>query len=300
MMPTEAGGASTDTERDTSGAHATPPLVQKFQDFTSIVEHFDVDEKGEETSKCTKFVLVDKHTHAAWTGTLQMPKREITLEKARACLRRISDAVIYPAVTDDLVSSTLAASKYESLSTRRVWLKRPNITIYDQVEGAPTNVIADELMKEIRSYQLLQQHPHANIAEFLGCLEKDGRIVGILLKRYQATLSIRMTGYNQPTLDISSCIEGIVAGMEHLHSLGLAHNDLNPENIMFEENLNLRDRPTIVDMGSCSKFGEELNQRGTPGWNEGFESVSSKKNDSIGMSKVKEWAIAEFVQQSVR
>jgi hypothetical protein len=55
-----------------------------------------------------------------------------------------------------------------------------------------------------------------------------------------------------------------------------------------------------VDMGSCSKFGEELNQRGTPGWNEGFESVSSKKNDSIGMSKVKEWAIAEFVQQSVR
>jgi serine/threonine protein kinase len=299
-MPTEAGGASTDAKCDISGARAPPPLVQKFQDFTSIVEHFDVDENGEDTSKCTKFVLIDKHTHAAWTGTLQMPKREITLEKARACLRRISDAVIYPAVTDDLVSSTFAASKYESFSTRTVWLKRPNIAIYDQVEGAPTNVIADELMKEIRIYQLLERHPHDNIAGFFGCLEKDGRIVGILLKRYQATLSLRMRGYNQPTLNISSCIDGILAGAEHLHSLGLAHNDLNPENIMFEEHHNVPDRPTIVDMGSCSRFGEELNQWGTPGWNEGFESVSSKKNDRIGISKIKEWAVAEFVQQSLR
>ncbi len=81
------------------------------------------------------------------------------------------------------------------------------------------------------------------------------------------------------------CLEGIQAGLAHVHSLGLAHNDLNPWNIMLDE----QDRPVIIDMGSCKPLGEKLHEMGTPDWNDGFVEVSSKENDDIGLQKITEW-----------
>jgi serine/threonine protein kinase len=46
----------------------------------------------------------------------------------------------------------------------------------------------------------------------------------------------------------------IRAGARHLHSLGLAHNDLNPTNIAVDGD----DDPILLDFGSCRRFGEHL------------------------------------------
>lgn len=56
-------------------------------------------------------------------------------------------------------------------------------------------------------------------------------------------------------------MDGIRAGVEHLHSLGFAHNDLNPMNIALDGDDNL----IILDFGSCRRFGEQVLSAGTYG-----------------------------------
>lgn len=142
-------------------------------------------------------------------------------------------------------------------------------------------------MAEIETLHVLQGNQHPNIIEFLGCVVQNGRITGSKLRRHPVTLMARMESdeWSKKPFDEEGCFRGIAHGIDHLHSLGFAHNDINPANIV----LDINDKPIIIDFGSSMKFGEELQEHGTPGWNEGFEDVSSLKNDEIGMHKLSEF-----------
>ncbi|KAH8805512.1 kinase-like domain-containing protein [Xylogone sp. PMI_703] len=257
------------------------PIVNDFSSFTSLHECFDSDGSNNIKFKCTKFVFVEADTYTAWIGSLNKPKKQISIAQANNCLCRVPDDKIYPAVTPDLPLVTIADYSPKS----DTWIKRPNISVYNQVEGS--TIIADDFLEEVQVYQFLQSNSHPNLVEFKGCLEKNNRVVGILLKRYAATLQTRVEGYGQPHCNRLSFFEAIVAGVKHLHSLGLAHNDLNPRNIMLDEG----DKPIIIDMGSCKRFGVELHEMGTPDWNDGFKGVSSIFNDEIGLKKIKKWLL---------
>lgn len=261
------------------------PLVQELCDFTRLIEFCDEDENGNEIVKYTKFVKIDQHGHIAWIGSVDLPKKQISLQQALSSLRRVPDSEIYPPVPPDI--QAVDSSIY--ISSKHTWLKRPNISIYPIVETelAGTTRVADDFLEEIRVYQLIQKSPHPNLVEFQGCLQKENRIVGALLKRYSLTLHSRVLGYRfrDSPVNTTSYLKAIQDGLEHLHGLGLAHNDINPYNIMLDEG----DRLVIIDMGAAKPFGEPMAQMGTPGWNDGFEEISSKGNDDIGLQKIREW-----------
>jgi len=80
-------------------------------------------------------------------------------------------------------------------------------------------------------------------------------------------------------------MDGIRAGVKRLHSLGLAHNDLNPTNIA----LGAEDNPAILDFGSCKKFGEELVSAGTPGWIDEDYTTSAQQHDIVAIGKIEAW-----------
>jgi len=82
---------------------------------------------------------------------------------------------------------------------------------------------------------------------------------------------------------------GIPAGARHLHSLGLAHNDLNPTNIALDPN----DSPILHDFGSCERFGDDLLSGGTYGWIDEDYSTSAPSHDEIAMGKIEAWLIEE-------
>lgn len=85
--------------------------------------------------------------------------------------------------------------------------------------------------------------------------------------------------------DVETCMSKITSAVSHIHTLGLAHNDLTPMNIMVDES----DTPFIIDFGSCQPFGCELITAGTPGWiNEDF-AHSAQDHDDIALGKLRTW-----------
>lgn len=72
--------------------------------------------------------------------------------------------------------------------------------------------------------------------------------------------------------------------MDHLHSLGLAHNDINPSNIMVKGGV-----PILIDFGSCQPYGTRLQSLGTSGWYEELLFTSEKKHDTYALGKLREW-----------
>ena len=147
-------------------------------------------------------------------------------------------------------------------------VKKPRLINCDRIsEGPQPSLIAEDILREARIYELLTLHPHPNIATYLGCQVSDGTITGLCLKKYPHTL---MKEVNPGALkkralrnmrkakgEYSHFLTGIENGIQHLHSLGLVHNDINPSNIMIDE-----DRAIIIDFGSCRKLGESLENVG--------------------------------------
>ena len=78
---------------------------------------------------------------------------------------------------------------------------------------------------------------------------------------------------------------GIEAAVSHLHSLGLAHNDLNPSNVVLDKS----NEPILIDFGSCRPFGRELVSTGTPGWVDEDFTTSEKEHDLKALPKIRKW-----------
>ncbi|KAG6058018.1 hypothetical protein E4U32_004826 [Claviceps aff. humidiphila group G2b] len=158
-------------------------------------------------------------------------------------------------------------------------------SLIDYGEGIKAqSEISQLVLHEIEALELLRKHPHPNIVEYRGCVVIDGRVSGLCLAKYTATLDERME-VGTP-FDKDLCLEGIERGIRHLHSLGIVHNDINPRNIMFDE----MDRPVIVDFDSWQGNGKELGiKKGTTDWwIEGTE-FARFENDFYALSKLREF-----------
>lgn len=133
--------------------------------------------------------------------------------------------------------------------------------------------------------ELLLRNPHPHIVRYHGCLIKRGRIVSLVLDRLPITLQHRLEKNAQP-FDVEDCMNKIKAAVQHLHSLGLAHNDLTPMNIMVSK----CDDPVIVDYDPCQTFGSTLITAGTPGWIDEDFTDSAPQHDEIALKHIRRWA----------
>ncbi|KAF5671429.1 serine threonine kinase [Fusarium heterosporum] len=142
--------------------------------------------------------------------------------------------------------------------------------------------IKDLILAEAEICEHLMDHPHLNIAKYWGCDVVDDRIRGLCFGKYTMTLFERAE-LGIP-LDHEHCLRGIRDGLDHLHSLGFAHNDINPHNIM----LDAGDNAIIIDFDSCKPIGETMIKGGTPDWCVENSWISSPENDFYGLNKIAE------------
>lgn len=269
---------SSNNNRVTEANMSIHPSVTGWEDFTEFCEFFKYDKQGNTHFSITTFLVIEENG-AAFYGCLPISKARVTLAQARSCLERVPTEDIYPPMAQHLPVAFLANLDMD----KDVYIKRPNFMSYHDVAGS--GVVAQQFMEEACLYSALADNPHPNITKFYGCVVEENRIVGLALGRYPSGLAERVDASEGRPIARLATFEAIVSAAKHLHSLGLAHNDLEPRNIM----LDALDQPVIVEFGTCQPVGELLSELGTMDWNDGFDDVSSLKNDEIGLRKIQKW-----------
>ncbi|KAG6219138.1 hypothetical protein E4U26_007325 [Claviceps purpurea] len=151
------------------------------------------------------------------------------------------------------------------------YIKEPSLMDYKE-NLTEESIITKLILHEIEALELLRKHPHPNIVEYRGCVVTDGRISGLCLAKCKATLRERIE-VGTP-FDKDLFLEGVERGVRHLHSLGIVHNDINPDNVMLDE----LDRPIIIDFDSWGRKGQKLEDVGAP--SPDTESTSAATNAS--------------------
>ncbi|KAK0120235.1 hypothetical protein ONS95_011641 [Cadophora gregata] len=170
------------------------------------------------------------------------------------------------------------------------YIKRPNLLAYDAKLSPDLHTL-----DEIQACEILKMHPHENLAIYFGCVvSSDDRVLGLCFEAYCQTLMERVNPChlnkqhppqcNSTTADVY--ISAIRSGIQHMHSLNLAHNDLNPSNIMFDA----LDKAVIIDFDSCLPFGSSLSTaKRTPGWFNPENKISAPENDWDALSEIHAW-----------
>ena len=176
---------------------------------------------------------------------------------------------------------------------QNIYIKRPSLLSFSSNSSSD---ISRRVLKEVEICEQLKLHPHPNIAQYIGCQVSDGRIIGICWKRYSETLGQRVNPGHRDKRDFSydpdilprrnDYLVEIENGLKHLHSLGLVHNDINPSNIMFDEN----DIAVVIDFDSCRRINEGLEGVGrTFQWYDGTVDKSFPSNDLDALEEIGEF-----------
>jgi serine/threonine protein kinase len=148
-------------------------------------------------------------------------------------------------------------------------------------------MMSDQVIHEVRICEILRKNPHPNIIQYLGCVVKDDKIHGLCFTKYSMDLMRRVKD-GRP-LDSELYLRSLKSAILHLHTLGLVHNDINPRNIMINEN----DIPIIIDFDSCKHEGERLDKSGTPGWCIEDAQYAMRENDFFSFALVENLVLSK-------
>ncbi|KAK0716550.1 hypothetical protein B0T21DRAFT_415274 [Apiosordaria backusii] len=150
-------------------------------------------------------------------------------------------------------------------------------------------------LQKAEIYKVLWQYPYPNIARYYGCVLENGRFRGICLQRYSTTLKQRVERHakakdeREPALSETEkrpLVQGIRDGVVHLHLVGLVHNDLNPSNVMVED-----DATIIIDFDLCRRQGESMGMKGpTPGWGT-YTEYANQESDVRNLDQIERYLL---------
>jgi len=161
------------------------------------------------------------------------------------------------------------------------FVKRPSLLDYGDTPASSD--LGSLILSEARVCEIMKASPHPNIVEYLGCLVDEGTIAGLCFVRYEDTLAKRVR-HGSP-IDRKACLESIADGIRHIHSLGLVHCDIKPDNILMDGT-----NPRIGDFDSCHVEGKKLGiKAGTEGWAMHESSTATYDLDWYGLSKIKDF-----------
>ncbi|XWW99204.1 hypothetical protein V2A60_007213 [Cordyceps javanica] len=255
------------------------PRVTSWEELLWVSEEVD---EGTGEFQYTMFATVEDD--AIYYGQLNKPKADILLQHATNSLSRIPDEKIFPRWPQRL---TLTKAPEELPSD--VFIKRVSIALYDIfLKHKVVHLLPQALMEEAEAMEVLRRRPHPNIVGYHGCHVRRGYITGLVLDRHPDNLSSYLKG-GRAIQDKKLFIESLESAIHHLHSLGWAHNDLNPTNVLVAEDM----RPILIDFGSARRIGDKLStSRGTKGWIDcemKDYTTSETRHDTLALAKIRAW-----------
>jgi hypothetical protein len=241
------------------------PLVESLTDLTGLWRHSELTDDGQLEFRQSTFLFITKD-HTVYFG--RSPNEKLTPAIINQSWKRVPDENVYPEAPSHITTVTTADSS--------LFFKGPSMAFYDSLDSGQ---LAEVLLGEAEVLERLAVNPHPNIIEYHGCRVYQNRIVALALDRHPWTLQTCSCA-----LDMKSGFDEISLAVRHLHSLGLAHNDITTSNIVISESK----RWILVDFGSCRPFGDELVMAGNSEW-----TTSSKQNDEAALRKLWRWLFGE-------
>lgn len=115
---------------------------------------------------------------------------------------------------------------------------------------------------------------------------QDGRVTGLCFQKCEySLLDLEYGDVTAKNFDFVHVMSSLRKAVIHLHSLGLAHNDINPQNVMIDS----QNVAVLIDFDSAAPEGCALLKHGTPEWIDEPISVSSKENDLNALEKMNDY-----------
>lgn len=186
------------------------------------------------------------------------------------------EPVPFQAIYPKFDSRMLEAPAFDSATH---YLKTPSFT-WDDCHPNST-FVADCFLNEAETLEHLRKYGHPSIVAYHGCVVKDGRITHVCLGRCDNNL-VNYLQTSPNDAEVASLIRDVESGIDFLHSLGLAHNDIIPDNTCVANG-----RAVIVDFDSCLPFGQKLLKGASVTRDEDGYPVSSAENDLRGLEDLK-------------
>lgn len=226
--------------------------------------------KGSEV-KHTDYGVVDDDNVQVYSGRiLGAPEGRLQEMKGALCL--IPNDRLYPRFCEQFrIAPCALFNNADKYFMKRPWLTR----IWDQKPSDTPNAISLGLREEIETLEDLSQHPHPGLVRYHGCVVQKGWVLGLILDRYKYDLHqylkvqerlINTSASNAPAgrlggINVEVFMAALEEALRFLHSLGYAHNDLKPQNIMVDEARGCM--PVLIDFGSCKPTGKSLGHSGS-------------------------------------
>ncbi|KAF9767658.1 hypothetical protein IL306_015135 [Fusarium sp. DS 682] len=255
------------------------PEVTSWGELLCVAEEVDED-TGD--FQYTMFATVDDDM--IYYGQLNKLKADISFQQATESLSQIPDEEIFPRWPQSL-DLTMAPEELPP----GVFIKRPRIALYDVfLKHKVVHLLPKGLVEEADAMEVLGSYPHPNIIGYHGCHVRRGYITGLVLDRHSYDLS----NYLKSGHAIENKVlfmQSLESAIHHLHSLGWAHNDLNPTNVLVSEDRS----PILIDFGSARRIGDKLStSRGTKGWIDcemKDYTTSETQHDTSALIKLRKW-----------
>ena len=194
-------------------------------------------------------------------------------ERKDLCFEVVNYADICPAFDALWHSEACVAA---ASSGRALYVKELGVAGYDGPASMPT-------VKKIATQEayvcglLSRAGPrHKNIAEYLGCVVRDGCVAALVFPKYYETLAERLKRGCEPA-DVAEVVPGLRSAIAHLYTMDLSHNDINPTNIMFAGRQDTT--PILIDFDSCREVNKPLFKGCTYEWGDLNATTARKEHD---------------------
>jgi serine/threonine protein kinase len=137
----------------------------------------------------------------------------------------------------------------------KVYTLENNEIVISTERNASAIVHRDGIVPSIVHYEKLLEFEHKTAP--------DKRMLAFVMPLYQLNLADVIDAYNDtplPVIMYRKLVQCLLTAASRFHSLGFAHCDLKPENVMLSEGLF-----TVIDLGAVTAFGD-MAQEYTPGY----------------------------------
>lgn len=142
----------------------------------------------------------------------------------------LNDIYPQPPPTCRTISLDTARSRDE------LWIKRPCRVFWRPDKAACLYsgfTIAESFLTEIRMYELLRQRQLLRFVQYHGVIIEQGFAVGMVLDRLSHNLQNHLPSLNEAQR--RHVWSGVANTVMQLHTVGLAHNDLKPDNVLLTD-----------------------------------------------------------------